>query len=372
MKLKKKTTVKKPAAKVEEAVEETLEDQLAEMDRKALKAYIKEEELEVRVTKGMSDDDIREKITEQFDSATGADEGAEDEDEDDPVDTGDEDEDDDPPAEDEDADADEDAVELSELDRKELKAFIKEQELDIRVLKSMSDDDLRQAIADSIEALGGSEEDDAEPAPAAAPSGDGALSWMYQGAKLEEEAAASAAQADAGFAPEFWVKDGTSSVVRFRDDEPVCGLYMYSFYNGKRWAKETQSGDPSEDMFAKEGKRPVLYLIYELLDRTGYKNRDGKTLKDVPKYWLVNDRIHRQLQHIRTKKGSLSKFDLEIHREGGKKPVYTIMPDDALGDLSTKAKKQPRLGKAGIEKYYSPSSVDEQRRMLRVSAEQDD
>lgn len=71
--------------------------------------------------------------------------------------------DEDEEAEDEDeaeAEADEDegeAIDLDELDRNELKALIKDQGLEIRVMKSMSDDDVRAKIA---EAMG--EEDEAE------------------------------------------------------------------------------------------------------------------------------------------------------------------------------------------------------------------
>lgn len=54
-------------------------------------------------------------------------------------------------------DDDEDGVELDELDRTELKKFIKEQELEIVVKKSMSDDDIRAAIAEAMGA------DDDEP-----------------------------------------------------------------------------------------------------------------------------------------------------------------------------------------------------------------
>jgi hypothetical protein len=51
---------------------------------------------------------------------------------------------------------DEEGVDLDELDRKQLKALIKEEGLEITVLKSMSDDDIRTAIAD---AFGGDDEE---------------------------------------------------------------------------------------------------------------------------------------------------------------------------------------------------------------------
>lgn len=65
--------------------------------------------------------------------------GAEDdEDEDEDVDDGDLDDDD-----------DEDEVDLEEMDRKELKAYIKEEELDVKVTKKMDEDDIREAIAEA-------------------------------------------------------------------------------------------------------------------------------------------------------------------------------------------------------------------------------
>ena len=72
-----KKTAKKPAKKVEEPEEEEEDedeeeeededeeeegDEFADMDRTALKAYIKDNELEITVKKSMSDDDIREAI----------------------------------------------------------------------------------------------------------------------------------------------------------------------------------------------------------------------------------------------------------------------------------------------------------------------
>lgn len=48
------------------------------------------------------------------------------------------------------AEDEEEAIDLDELDRTALKALIKEQELDIKVLKSMSDDDIRGKIAEAM------------------------------------------------------------------------------------------------------------------------------------------------------------------------------------------------------------------------------
>jgi hypothetical protein len=96
-------------------------DNLDEMTRGELKKYIKENELEISVKKSMDDDDIRSAIQE----AIGDDED-----------------------EDEDEDPDED--DIHDMSRTELKAYIKENDLEVKVKRSMDDDDIRSAINDAM------------------------------------------------------------------------------------------------------------------------------------------------------------------------------------------------------------------------------
>ena len=88
------------------------------MDRKALKALIKEEELEITVKKSMSEDDLRELIAE----AMGDDDEEEDEDEDDEEPEDDEEDD-------EEEDGDDDAPDYDSMSVNDLKAELKEREL---------------------------------------------------------------------------------------------------------------------------------------------------------------------------------------------------------------------------------------------------
>lgn len=78
----------------------------------------------------------------------------------------------------------EEEVDLEDLDRAELKALIKEQELDIRVLKSMSDDDLRAKIS---EALGEEPEEAEEEAEEETEEGEDYSSWSIPDLKKELE-----------------------------------------------------------------------------------------------------------------------------------------------------------------------------------------
>lgn len=54
--------------------------------------------------------------------------------------------------EEEDGEDEEEEVDLDAMSRKELKAFIKEEELDIKVTQKMDEDDIREAIAETMEA----------------------------------------------------------------------------------------------------------------------------------------------------------------------------------------------------------------------------
>ena len=79
----------------------------------------------------------------------------------------DEEESDDDSYDDEDGDADDnEGDELDGMDRTELKAYIKENELDVKVKKSWSDDEIREAIrAAEAEADGDDEQEETEPEP---------------------------------------------------------------------------------------------------------------------------------------------------------------------------------------------------------------
>lgn len=114
---------------------------LDELDRAELKKLIKEQELGITVKRAWSDDELREAITEVL--GEGDDEPESDDEESDDEESGD----------------DENEVDLDELDRSELKQLIKDQELEITVKRSHSDDDLRKLIT---EALGGDDGPDYE------------------------------------------------------------------------------------------------------------------------------------------------------------------------------------------------------------------
>lgn len=335
---------------------------LSKMDRAELKAYIKEKGLDVEVFRSMSDDDIREKIAE-------AEKGAEAE----------------PEAEEPEKDGEEKdgEVDLSELDRAGLKKLIADNDLAITVTKGMSDDDIRDKIA---ELLGASTEAEPEAEPEAEaeqeaeaepdaeseekPAKKGKLAFLVKPGDVNKEVATVDASSKRSRAPTFYIPDGETKTVTLRDNESLGGLYMYSVHNGVRWTKVTQPPEGEIDLFARAGRNPQFNVLYEVFDRDGYTDKKtGKKLKDLPRFWLVTQKMHKQLMHIKAKQGDLTKIDLEIHREGKKQPAYTIQV--APTTLPASAKKQPRLADE-IAEFFAPPTEAEQRRMLHTTEEADE
>lgn len=107
---------------------------------------------------------IRSKIGAYIDLETLEELYSEDDDEDEDFDDDEVDEDEDDEDEDDDSDDDEDEDEdeddLSEMNRKELKAYIKENDLDVKVKKGMDADDIREAIEEAGEDSDDDDEDD--------------------------------------------------------------------------------------------------------------------------------------------------------------------------------------------------------------------
>lgn len=111
---------------------------LDSMNRSELKTFIKERELDIKVTKGLSDDDIRLAVLEALTKEAEPEAEPEEEPEEERLEVEPETE----PEEPEEPVADQ----FDGMDRTELKIYIKENELPVKVTKNMSDDNIREAI----------------------------------------------------------------------------------------------------------------------------------------------------------------------------------------------------------------------------------
>ena len=105
------------------APEEPEGDEFDGMTRNDLKIHIRQEELNIKVVKSMTDDDIRGAIREATEEEP------------------------EEPAEEEPEELEEpEGDEFDDMDRKALKIHIRKNDLKVKVMKSMTDDDIRQAI----------------------------------------------------------------------------------------------------------------------------------------------------------------------------------------------------------------------------------
>ncbi len=105
------------------------DDEFSDMDRKELKKYIKDNDLDIKVFRTTEDDELRESIRELV--GTEPEEEAEEEE---------------PVAEEEEAEEVAEGDEFDDMDRSELKKYIKKNDLDVKVFKKTEDDEIRDAI----------------------------------------------------------------------------------------------------------------------------------------------------------------------------------------------------------------------------------
>ncbi len=190
--------------------------------------------------------------------------------------------------------------------------------------------------------------------------------WMRtnpaeQDAALKE----SLAMASRNRPPEFWLNDGDEKTVRFRHANPVATVWRYSLQVRGKWRQFTAPADGEVDLFRDSlGLTPTLRAIYEVIDIGGFRDKQGKRFKNVPRFFVCNQGMFQQLQAIGKKRGPLNQFNMEITRSGqGTKTTYMFLPE-APSPMPIELKSIPFL-KDDIEKYYAP--LDEQQQQALVA-----
>lgn len=204
---------------------------------------------------------------------------------------------------------------------------------------------------------------------AEAPSGNG---WMTRGreniaAQVENVKINSSKR----FAPEVFIKEGESKVLRFRSDEPIGTLYRYSLKVNGKWHQVTQPEAGADDPLREAGVRASLKALYEVIDIEGYVDKKtNKRMRMQPRFFMANTKVFEMLETIRKKKGGLTKFNIDISRSGtGTSTTYTLLPDDP--SVLVGADKVPSL-KNEVKKYYAPPSEADMRALAsRYEPEED-
>ena len=164
--------------------------------------------------------------------------------------------------------------------------------------------------------------------------------------------------------PEFWLKDGDEKKVRIRQEGPIATIFRYSLKVRGNWRQFTAPADGDVDLFRDElGLTPTLRAVYEVIDIAGYTDKTGKKFRNMPRFFVANQGMFKQLAAIRKKRGPLNQFNIEIARAGeGTKTSYMFLPD-APSPMTPEMKEKPSL-RADFAKYYAPLSEEEQRALV--------
>lgn len=203
----------------------------------------------------------------------------------------------------------------------------------------------------------------------AAPS-KSSLGWMRTGNEIEKEVKKHKAESASSMVPSFWLQDGEVKQVRFLSSNPIAQIYRYTRQVNGKFRKYTQPAPGDVDLFAKAGLNPSMVFVYEILDITGYLDKNNKRVKNTRKFWEVGMRIESSLAKIREKFGGLNKRNIEVSREGEKtKATYTFLPEDP-SPIPTP--REPDALTPQFAKFFAPPSAEVQARLLGVSATSDE
>jgi len=131
--------------------------------------------------------------------------------------------------------------------------------------------------------------------------------------------------------PEVWLQDGEEKKLRFRDQTPIL-IWRYSVRIGKQWRQFTKPGPDEIDLFDSElGLRPSLKAVYEVIDKKGYVDKNGKRLRNLARFFVANTRLYEILKNFGNKRGPITEYDIEISRTGTRRnTVYSAIPDPLL------------------------------------------
>jgi hypothetical protein len=203
---------------------------------------------------------------------------------------------------------------------------------------------------------------DTKKAPPSASSG-----WMQTGNDIAREIKRNKAESASSMVPSFWLIDGETKQVRFLSDKPIASIYRYSFQSKGKWRKFTMPAPGEPDLFAKKGLSPFLVCVYEIIDVTGYLDKNKKRVKNTRKFWEVGMRIQSSLEKINEKCGGLTKRNLEVSREGeGTKATYTFIPEDK-SPMPVPLERDPLTVR--FAEFFAPPSTERQSRILGVEAD---
>lgn len=194
-------------------------------------------------------------------------------------------------------------------------------------------------------------------------------SWMTTGVQqMNKNIARREQQMQKQRVPRFWMRDGEAKTIRFRWSEPLCQIMQYTLpVGGNRFQSYTSpginpaTGEHDPDLFAQSGHKPSAKHLFEIIDRTGYKTREGKSVTDVPRIWEAGTRVFQQIMTIANNVDDFTGIDFMVQRSGsGTSTTYTLVPGKPSPlNLS----KIPSIAD-DVPKWYAPPTLEEQNEFL--------
>ena len=177
-------------------------------------------------------------------------------------------------------------------------------------------------------------------------------------------------------APELWVPADTHRVVRFVDTEPVVGFEAYNLKVSGKWRTFIKPAEGKTDVFANSlGLKPQRKFVWRVIDVDGYTDKKGKSMKNVPRFYVTGARNYDQIMMLADESesdaGGLNEFDVKIIRAGsGTNTTYSYMPrrpTPLTPEMKKAIAKFPKW-----EEYYRPPSKSEQMALLGSLGRSDD
>jgi hypothetical protein len=168
-------------------------------------------------------------------------------------------------------------------------------------------------------------------------------------------------------APELWIPDGQSRLVRYLDDAPVVSIRMYSVPRGAGKFQSYVAPAPGKpDLFASVLElRPATVFIWRVLDVEGYTDKQtNKVMRNLPRFHVTKTRMFEQLQQVRKEtEMALNSFNIKIARAGsGQNTTYSMFPKPP-SELTPEMRKAAATFPKWTD-YYRPLSTQEQEALI--------
>jgi hypothetical protein len=165
-------------------------------------------------------------------------------------------------------------------------------------------------------------------------------------------------------APELWIPDGESRLVRYVDNEPIASFKRYSFKHNGKWRQFVAPPEGKTDLFASQlGLKAQRVFLFRVIDINGYKDKKkGKTYRNLPRFQVASTRAFDQITMMSEENadaGELNEYNVKISRSGtGTSTSYLYMPRPV-------EKMTPEMKKAIAQfpkftDYYKPLSRAQQ------------